>query len=193
MVFHATLRLFSVVDPEAQIVPKFAATLASLLLIASSIGVNIARYPQVGRTVDAGQRTDAPETTSPAPAAQQASPVETIHPDSLPARETEIEPAKSPQVAEVAPAEKPRVEEPLDPKPPAGAARPQPAPAATILDVRPMVPVAGLGTVAGTADPPAGYDDLQRLPPVEPTVSAVTELQALGPDEAQPYTATSTP
>ena len=42
--------------------PKFAATLASLLLIASSIGVNIARYFQVGRTVYAGQPTETAET-----------------------------------------------------------------------------------------------------------------------------------
>ena len=32
--------------------PRLAATLASILLIASSIGVNIVRYPQVGRSIE---------------------------------------------------------------------------------------------------------------------------------------------
>ena len=176
-----------------QIVPKFAATLASLLLIASSIGVNIARYPQVGRTIDAGQRTDAAETANSAPAAQQSDLMETPNSDSLPSRDAAIEPARLSQVSAVAPPENARVEKPFDPKPVAGATRTQPPPALPILDVRPLVPVASLPTAAGAAGPPAGYDEVRRLPPVEPGTGAVAEHQAAGSDEARSYTATSTP
>lgn len=172
--------------------PKFSATLASLLLIASSIGVNIARYPQVGRTVDTGQQTDTAGTANSAPAAQQPGVDQTAHPDSLPARETGIEPAKSRQVAAVTPPESTHGRGSFDSGPAAGTARPLPEPAVTILDMRPMVPVASLRAAGGTANPPAGYDEVQRLPPVEPR-AAVAETQATGPDAAQPYETTSTP
>ena len=93
----ATLRRFLLLTPEVQIVPKLAATLASLLLIASSIGVNIARYPQVGRIIDAG-----PPTATAAIA--------------------NSEPARSPQIAVITPAENARVGGPFDPTPAAGPA-----------------------------------------------------------------------
>ncbi len=180
-------------DPEVQILQKLAATLASLLLIASSIGVNIARYPQVGRTVDAGSPTDAAQPVNSAPVAQQASLVETAKPDSLPVGKPEIEPAKSPQAAAVAAPENMRVEGPCDSKPVAGNAGPQPEPTVAILEVRPMIPIASLPAVADGCDPPASDDELRRLPPAAPGVSPVTGLQAARPDEAQPYPVTSTP
>ncbi len=173
--------------------PKFAATLASLLLIASSIGVNIARYPQVGRTLNAGQRSDAAELANSATVAQHSGPVATVNPDSLPAHKTEIEPAKSLHVAAAARLEKACVETPCDSELAPVANRPQPVPALPIVDVRPMVPVAGLPTATGEANPPAGRDEVRRLPPVEPSASAVADVSAAEPDEAQPYTATSTP
>jgi hypothetical protein len=176
-----------------RIVPKFSATLASLLLIASSIGVNIARYPQVGRTVDAGQRTDAAGTVTPAQTVQQPRIVETANLDSLPASETRIESARSSQVAAVAPTENPRGEGSFNPKPAVGTALSQPLPAVPILDVRPMVPIANLPAAAAAADPLAAANQVQRLPPVEPTVSAAGEFQAARPDEAGQYPATSTP
>ncbi len=177
----ATLRRFLLLTPEVQIVPKLAATLASLLLIASSIGVNIARYPQVGRIIDAG-----PPTATAAIA--------------------NSEPARSPQIAVITPAENARVGGPFDPTPAAGPAEAAGAApstlgpgresrtetAVTILDVRPMVPVAGVQS-AGASDPTAGPDEVRRLPPVEPSVPAVDDLQAAGPDETGQYPATATP
>ena len=190
--FLATLRCLPKKIPEVRIVPKFAATLASLLLIASSIGVNIARYPQVGRTIDAGQRTGATEPANIAAAARQTSPIETVNPETLPPRESESEPARPPQAAAVAPTTNPRPEGPSGPPPISGTAGPQPQPAVPILEVRPMVPVASLQT-AGGADPPVGADEVRRLPPVEPAGSAVAELPAAELDEAQSYPATPTP
>jgi hypothetical protein len=191
--FFAKLKCFPVGDPKVRIVPKFAATLASLLLIASSIGINIARYPQVGRTIDAEHRADVAQPSNSAPTAQQPSIVESPNPNSPQASEAEIGPAKSSQVAAVAPVESPHFEEPLIPKPAASPIRSQPQPAVPILDARPMIPVARLRKLAGEADPPAGYDEVLRLPPVEPNVSPLAEPQSAGPDENGPYPATSTP
>ena len=187
-----TTQVLNPINPKVQIVPKFAAILASLLLIASSIGVNIERYPQVGRTIDAGQRTDAAEPVNSPPAAPQSGRVETANPDALPAREAEIEPAKPSQVATVPPAENARVEEASNPKQTAATAHSQPEPAATILDVRPMVPATDLPTAAG-ADRPAGADEVRRLPPLEPGTSAIAEPQAAASGAAVQYPATSTP
>jgi len=173
--------------------PKFAATLASLLLIASSIGVNIARYPQVGRMADAEQRTNAAESANSAPAAMQSTLIEPSNPDSLSADEAAVEAAKSPQVAAVVPTENPRVEEPVDPKPAAGAAPAQPSPAVPIMDVRPMVPVTSLQGAAGAPALRPGSEEVRRLPPVEPSVSSITDLQAADSDGTGAYTATSTP
>jgi len=178
--------------PEVEILPKFAATLASLLLIASSIGVNIARYPQVGRTINAGQRTDVAEPIKSAPAAEESSRVETANQDSLAANKIEIEPAKSPQVAAVAPLEPARVEEFSAPQPAAGNPHSPSGSNVPILDVRPMVPVASL-RAAGESEPPGSSDEVRRLPPVEPSVFAVDESQAAGSGDPQPYLATSTP
>ena len=173
---------------------KLAATLASLLLIASSIGVNIARYPQVGRALDTGQRTAEAENANPAPAAQPSGLVGTANPDALPARETRNEPAKLPQVTATAPVETAHAQERIDPKPADDdTARSQPQPAVPILNARPLVPIAGLQAAAGATDLSAGSDQVQRLPPVEASVSAISELETAGPDEAQSYTSTSTP
>jgi hypothetical protein len=190
MVFSRRRDVFQFFTPKLQIMPKFAATLASLLLIASSIGVNIARYPQVGRIVDAGQPTEVVDTARSTPPAQQSSCVETANVDPSPTRKSEIEPAKPPQAAAVAPAEPPRPSDPVDAKPVAPTPTPQPQPAATILDVRPMVPVASL---QAATDPPTGNDEVRRLPPLEPAGSAIAELRAGQPDETESYTTTSTP
>jgi hypothetical protein len=175
-----------------QIVPKFAATLTSLLLIASSIGVNIARYPQVGQPVEAVERTGAAETANSAPAEQQPGLVETANPHCLPPREIAVDPAGSPQAAAVAAGPTP-VEGNLDLRRAAGIVGPQADRTVAILDVRPMVPVASLPTAGGVGEPPAGYHEVQRLPPVEPSAPTVADLQAAGPDAVGPYPATSTP
>ncbi len=178
--------------------PKFAATLASLLLIASSIGVNIARYPQVGRTVDPPQPSDATQSTNPAAAnrasaAQSSSLAERANPDSLPASDREFEAAKSPEAGAGDSLGNAQIQQPRDSRLGPGTAPARPQLAAAILDVRPMVPVASLPAARGPADLPAGNDEVRRLPPVQPNVSAIADPQAAGPDEARPYAATSTP
>lgn len=167
--------------------PKLAATLASLLLITCSIGVNIARYPQVGRPVEAGRPADAAQSADSALIRQQSTLVETANPDLSPPRETGIEPTKSPQVAKVTRTENTRVEKHRDPKPAIGTARP--VQAVAILNVRPMVPIASLPT----ANSGAASDEVRRLPPVQSGVSAVTEIQSAAADGAQSYAATTTP
>ena len=172
--------------------PKFAATLASLLLIASSIGVNIARYPQVGRSIEAEQRTDSAEPMNSAQAATQSSRVETANPESSPISESQNEPAKPPQIFAV-PAKDTEVAKSNTANPANSAAHAEPGPAVPILDMRPLVPVASLQAVSGRVEPPKVYDEVRRLPPVEPGVFPLAEIQATGPDEAQPYPTTSTP
>ena len=171
--------------------PKFAATLASLLLITSSIGVNIARYPKVGRTLEAEQRTDAAELANSMPSAPQSSQVETAHPDSLPARDIEVQPETSTQVTAVARAEIARTEEHDNTKPAADAAHSMPVSPLPILDVRPLVPVATMRAAAADITP--GYDEVRRLPPVESGVPPVADSLAAGSYESQPYPTTSTP
>jgi len=172
--------------------PKLVATLASLLLIASAIGTNIARYPQVGRTLETGPRTDSAEPAKPAP--EESSRVEIANPDSLAASKFEVEPAKPPQVVAVAPPKTARVEETVVPKPApaADADRLKPESVVSILDVRPIVPVAGL-RATGETDPLPGSEEMRRLPPVEPSGPAVAEIQTAGSHDALPYVATSTP
>ena len=173
--------------------PKFAATLASLLLIASSIGINIARYPQVGRTIDAGQRIDMAQAENSALNAQPSSRLETANPDSLLASKTDIQPENSPQIATAAPAEIARVKEPDYLKPPAVTGQSQPEPLLPILNVRPMVPATTLQETGASANPPVGPDEVRRLPPVDPGLSAVADLQATASDEVVQYPASSTP
>ena len=72
--------------------PKLAATLASFLLIASSIGVNIARYPQVGRTMDAAA-AGAAETASPLQNAGDIPHVEKADADQSPVGQEKAPPA----------------------------------------------------------------------------------------------------
>jgi hypothetical protein len=164
-------------------VPKLAATLASLLLIASSIGVNIARYPQVGRLADPGTAAAAEPENSPPPAIGR------------PASQTPPAGAESgTRVAEEWP---PR---PADHLPPAGfptiqTAQPappvQPEVAVPIVDVRPMVPVANLAADRGNFA--TGANDFLRLPPVEFNGAAMRDLGSAQTLDASAYPSTSTP
>jgi len=173
--------------------PRFAATLASLLLIASSIGINIARYPQVGRTIDAGLRFDMAQAENSALNAQPSSRLETANPDSQLASKTDSQPEKSPQIATTAPTELVRDKELGEPKPPAVTGHSQPEPLLPILNVRPMVPAATLQETGAAANPPLGSDEVRRLPPVDPGLPAVADLQATASDEGVQYPASSTP
>ncbi len=181
--FLAKLNCLPLLPREVRIVPKFAATLASLLLIASSIGVNIARYPEVGRSVEPAVQTGAAETTNSTPPAQQSDLGERANPDSLPRRE----------ITALAPTENRPIGGALDSKAAAGTPRPQLGPAVAILDVQPRVPVAGLPTAGGGAIPPSGDGEVRRLPPIEPSTSTAGDLQDAWIDAAEPYPATATP
>ena len=167
--------------------PKLAATLASLLLIASSIGVNIARYPQVGRMAEPGNASAAEPAGLPQ-TASQSQPVETADRD-MPTAKAEAGPAtEKPR----SPAQEPQQRQPFSvvqterPAPPAQADA-----AVPIIDVRPMVPVANL--TGHTGGSPAPANELRRLPPVETAGTAGTETNSLPGVEAAAYPSTSTP
>ena len=174
--------------------PKVAATLASLLLIASSIGVNIARYPQVGRTVDAGQRPDAVETANSAPAQQQANVVEPASPNPQLTSKAEIEPAQPAQAAAVAVAENLRAEESNTSQPIADSAQLKSAGLVPILGVRPMAPIVGTQPALDSPGMPEDVDAVRRLPPIDPNVPTAADYQAVETEKATTaYPATSTP
>ena len=121
---------------------------------------------------------------------QQGVTVETAKSGSLcrPAKRNRA--GKSPQVTAVAPAEN-RESKNLSSE--AGSRHGPSAarPAVTILDVRPMVPIASL-PCGLSANSPAGSDEVRRLPPVE---SGRFRVQISGGEtgRGRKYTATSTP
>ena len=119
--------------------PKLAATLASLLLIASSIGVNIARYPQVGRTLDPPSAEIRLRTANPSQTGTVGSmvgetrPVETAATRGLKPGKAEIAlPAVDEQQSSVK-QEVPAVPVAAKPAPPV-----QPEPTVPIIDVWPV-------------------------------------------------------
>ena len=172
--------------PEAPNVPRLAATLAAILLIASSIGINVARYPRVGRTID----------PAPAAAAESASPSQTA--DEAPRAEKRVDRDESPvrpQVADPAAREaRPVV---ADGEPTADrmvAVTPQTMPAqidksVPIVDVRPMVSASD--TQTSCTDSPANAKRFQRLPPVES--NGQFSLESGVADDGAGYPATATP
>ncbi len=165
--------------------PKLAATLASLLLIASSIGVNIARYPEVGRladprTVAAAEPANWPQATS------QPAPAETANADHQPPR-TE----SAAQVAEQSPLAQ---QQPPGTFPTIHTERPvllaQPDVAVPIVDVRPMVPVTNL---TANERPAPTANGVRRLPPVYSAEATAVEFGSTRGIDASAYPATSTP
>jgi hypothetical protein len=185
---YGTLDPFSGVGkqpPEAPNVPKVAATLASLLLIASSIGVNIARYPQVGRMIDPGQ-AEAAEPASPAVAASPVPPVETPHAELSPAKPATGTPPQIPQEATSG----------VNPSPgrKTTEVKPSTAPAQVqvaipIVDVRPMVPVASLQS----GDAISNRNEVRRLPLVDNIGFASADAEGNLASSANTYPTTSTP
>jgi hypothetical protein len=166
-----------------QTVPKFAATLASLLLIASSIGVNIARYPQVGPTA-------ANEPPINAIANGSNDPGEA----GLTQSTTAVDLASSPEAKNRSPLTKSGAELP-ERRPPVAVANRADVPPppqgreVPILDVRPLVPVGRKQTTGS----PAEFSELHRLPAVDPAISACAENAATGIDANATYPATITP
>lgn len=170
--------------------PKFASTLASLLLIASSIGVNIARYPQVGRTVGSVPPADPAKSADSVPGANPADGIKAANPDSSSADPIACEPAKPSQAIADARAGGAKA---IDLPPVASQALSGAQAVVPIVDVRPMLPVARLQAATSTAISPAGYDEVQRLPAVDPSVSATRVVQSTGSDDAKLYPTTATP
>jgi hypothetical protein len=166
-------------------VPKLAATLASLLLMASSIGVNIARYPQVGRTIHTAQ-ANAAETANPPQAKGQTLPAETFKSD--------YPPAKTEVAADTVEEPRPLTakSESIPDRTIAQAAAPvQKDIAVPIVDVRPMAPLARPRSNGG--DSPAGGDVVRRLPPIEANRLTEADIESACTKVGAAYPTTSTP
>ena len=163
--------------------PRLAATLASLLLIASSIGVNIARYPSVGRPLDppsAGtvEAASPPQTASTAPAAEKADIDQSPGKPNTPAtREARPNVANNdlPSDRMVA----------VAPLPPAA----QTDGNVPIVDVRPMV--SGGDTQANVTETSMNRSRVQRLPAVDS--GSQFQLEADSAVDGKGYSTTSTP
>ena len=122
--FLATLRLFSPFDPRGA---DRAQVCGYPGIAAAHCKLDRGQYRPLSpgwANVDAGQRTDAAETANSDAGRRSSRSRRNGQSGFFAARETEIEPARSPQVAAVAPAENARAEEPLDPKPAAGTPTP---------------------------------------------------------------------
>jgi hypothetical protein len=156
-----------------------------LLLIASSIGVNIARYPQVGRTAEPAPASAA-ETASPPQTAGEVPRAEKQETDRTPVKpETPASTVRepSPSTANL---------EPIPNRVVAVDAIPIPAQSTKdvpIIDVRPMVSVGD--TPANGAETSAYSSRIQRLPPVEN--SGLVPLDSGGVGERSNYPTTTTP
>ena len=144
-------------------VPRFAALLASLLLIAGSIGVNIARYPVVWEMVDgleasaAGARpqtVEAAEAISGRQCPPDGGPTDSI-PVTLPGEKAAPQPNR--------PREAVAVEQPT--------AIPDSPPPRDLAGLRPLVPVTWPAVEQNPPDPkgaPSAADgQVLRLPPLD--------------------------
>jgi len=161
-------------------VPKLAATLASLLMIASSIGVNIARYPRVGHSIDpqVGRTNDHGQAdVAPAEPAQAANP----EPITLPPPPVETAQAVPPTKANESASNG-------EAKQQSGMVTPVTVP---IIDVRPMAPAANSQTDSGNS--PAADDQVQRLPPVETNGFTMQDAEPASPNDSASYPTTATP
>jgi hypothetical protein len=185
------------------IVPRIAATLASLLLIVCSIGVNIARYPIVSQMVSGLDSPSTPVASAEPPAAAEPAPqppVKLTPPMAKPAAEASPAPAAN----RPSPAAKKSRTPPLS-QPAKSAAKParvptavtasieNPMPVGRILDVRPLVPVvpaAETGEPARLARVDQAGDEVRRLPTLDMVVPGPSPSPY---DERQPYLMTATP
>jgi hypothetical protein len=173
-------------------VPKLAANLASLLLIASSIGVNMARYPQIGQAVDKGQPADGAHAVDTARSPEPSIVIQGESENALAATATVADATTPRQAKAVTAVDKPQDESPSDSLPVVNPLPAQPAPEATILEVRPLVPVPGLRTAPATADVSNLRDEVRRLPPVDSEVPGVEVSSPDNPVKSL-YPGTSTP
>lgn len=174
-------------------VPRIAATLASLLLIVSSIGVNIARYPIVSQMVGGLDhpsspvaKADSPGEVAPAPQ-QPAKKAITAAKPAVPAEHRRSK--KMPQASVSPTAKAPIAAATVVDVSPAAAATP--APMGRILDVGPLVPVVQAGQPAEPARIAQVDDEVRRLPAVDPVVPATQPMAGEGP--RQSYLMTATP
>ncbi len=165
--------------------PKLAATLASILLIASSIGVNIARYPQVGRTIDPA-RAGAAETASALQAADETPRVEKAAAELLPAkleaaataaRDTRQGTANGELAADRMVAVAPRP------------VQQQSSGDIAIVDVRPMVSVQE--AQSANSESPASQHRVERLPNIDSGEQLSSDSGSI--NEELSYPATNTP
>ena len=199
-------------------VPRIAATLASLMLIAGAIGVNIARYPAVWQMVDGLDKPDGPAVASepssqpvPATAASQTKPAaQPARTSTATARTDKVAASATPAIASK---KKPQAKA----KTPAGPAAPRAVVATTqnlppasvkpaetvdrnepvghILGVRPLVAVTPPGTSGTLSEQPAVEEPIRRLPPPDAAVPSPLEQAWAGGDmgPVPAYPTTSTP
>jgi hypothetical protein len=180
---------------RANDVPRIAAALASLLLVASSIGVNIARYPTVGQTVGGAAPVALSASTAPTPVAQAvapARPAATAKPTAPPAL------PEKPAVAVVSsPPAKPVSAKPAavatPPKKPATTVADSSVPTGHILAVHPLVPSNPFSARAEASPPATAAEMVVRLPPVDPAAPIDDAASTSNADPPSPYLVTDTP
>jgi len=166
--------------------PKIAATLASLLLIASSIGVNIARYPQVGRTLVPAP-AEAAGTVNPSPTGDSRSTADES-PRVETANTTDPNPVKTATALPTAEEQQRLVKRAL-PVEPVSAKPAAPVPMETTVPIVDVRPVARTGHQANGSDSPPEDGEVRRLPSVEVTGFRNADSEVI----AANYPTTATP
>jgi hypothetical protein len=153
--------------------PRTAATMFGLVLVAVSIGYNTMRWPIVWQMVGPAEERAPPHESASPPAAPPEQPARPL-PDrpataEPPASPTPPIPAKPVPDLQRAAGSAPT---PIHAEPPVEAAAPaadENPPPAAIREEKPLVPVPRVRTVAGSAAE-AGIDDtVRRLPPLDPS------------------------
>jgi hypothetical protein len=141
------------------------------LLIISSIGVNIARYPQVGRAIEPA--AGATDTAGSSQSASTAQSIEKLGADQLPIKPEVTAAATNEKRPEVSAGE-PRA----DRVAPTAPQQTRPTPnqvekGVPIVDVQPIMPARD--NQPGNSESPSGRDQVQRLPPIESRDQAAFE------------------
>lgn len=165
--------------------PRFAATMMGLVLVAFSIGFNTVRYPVVWEMVDparASERAEPAAVTQPAePESPAPTPPVSASPPPEPAKPIEVAPTPEVKAASevaVQPAE--GVDKAVSEKGQAtegvasdgdGAAKSEEAVEAELAARKPLVPVTVMDTPTASGDKAVGGAGISRLPPVDPNDS----------------------
>ena len=193
--------------------PRIAATLASLVLAASAIGVNVAQYPIVWQMVNGPDRPNSQAVaakSAPAAATLPAAPLQPAAPNAV---ERPKDAAQKTASTESAPPHKPPpaaekasagtgsqgAEKPAAAAEAQGAIKPAVAaghdePVTHIVGTRPLVPVVMAGLSSQSQAPPGADYQVRRLPPADPAAFAAQPAPSAAMADAPPaYPCTRTP